>query len=147
MEINKEEKAEKMQKKKRRLIVLFCILGILLMLVIGFFTGKIIYNVMDEKGELENVDVNKLLSKDEIQGEDENIMNVTLETPTQTPEPTVEPTPTPNTTNTKDNKKEISYYIKINNEANVVTVYKKDSTRKLYCTIQSICMFYRRCNS
>lgn len=132
---NKEEKVGKMQKKKRIITVLFCILGILLMLVIGFFAGKLIYHIMDEKGELENVDVNKLLSRQETQGEDENILNVTLETPEPTASPTPEPTTTPDNNKTTNNQKDIPYYIKINNQANVVTVYKKDSSRKLYSAI------------
>jgi len=55
-----EDKQSKMQKKKRRLIVLFCIIGILLMLVIGFFVGKLIYHLMEEKGSLQDVEMNIL---------------------------------------------------------------------------------------
>ena len=53
-----EDKQRKNQKKKRRFIVLFCLIGILLMLVIGFFGGKLIYKLMEEKGTLNDVDLN-----------------------------------------------------------------------------------------
>ena len=55
-----EDKQSKMQKKKRRLIVLFCIIGILLMLIIGFFVGKLVYNLIEEKGSLQDVEMNIL---------------------------------------------------------------------------------------
>lgn len=41
----------------------------------------------------------------------------------------------------------IPYYIKVNNSANVVTVYKKDSKRKIYSTIQSYDMLNRHGNT
>ncbi|MCI8518640.1 MAG: preprotein translocase subunit TatC [Clostridia bacterium] len=55
-----EDKQSKMQKKKRRLIVMFCIIGILLMLVVGFFVGKLVYHLMEEKGSLKDVEMNIL---------------------------------------------------------------------------------------
>lgn len=49
----------------------------------------------------------------------------------QTPEPEVTQTPEP-TTIPADKQKEPAYYIKVNYGANVVTIYKKASNRRIY---------------
>ena len=110
-------KTEKMQKKKRKLTALFIILGILLMLVAGFFLGKVLYKYI----KVDNSQVNEFMNT--LNGgnhnEEENILNVIIDEPS--PSPTEEPTPTPT-----DKAKDIPYYIKVNYGANTVTVYKKD---------------------
>ena len=110
-------KTEKMQKKKRKLTALFIILGILLMLVAGFFLVKVLYKYI----KVDNSQVNEFMNT--LNGgnhnEEENILNVIIDEPS--PSPTEEPTPTPT-----DKAKDIPYYIKVNYGANTVTVYKKD---------------------
>ena len=110
-------KTEKIQKKKRKLTALFIILGILLMLVAGFFLGKVLYKYI----KVDNSQVNEFMNT--LNGgnhnEEENILNVIIDEPS--PSPTEEPTPTPT-----DKAKDIPYYIKVNYGANTVTVYKKD---------------------
>ena len=116
-------KTEKMQKKKRKLTALFIILGILLMLVAGFFLGKVLYKYI----KVDNSQVNEFMNT--LNGgnhnEEENILNVIIDEPS--PSPTEEPTPTPT-----DKAKDIPYYIKVNYGANVVTIYKKASNRRIY---------------
>ncbi|MCI8518641.1 MAG: hypothetical protein HFJ51_00435 [Clostridia bacterium] len=51
---------------------------------------------------------------------------------TQTPEPTAIPA---------EKQKEPAYYIKVNYGANVVTIYKKASSRRIYCTSKGNGMF------
>ena len=51
---------------------------------------------------------------------------------TQTPDPTAIPA---------ENQKEPAYYIKVNYGANVVTIYKKDSSRSIYSASKSDGMF------
>lgn len=133
-----EEKQKNMQKKKRRYIVLFCIIGIFLMLIIGFFVGKIAYKLMEEKGTLQNVDLD-ILQKGEKQKEegDEDVLENENQDENQSEEPEEpeEPTPTPST-NTSE--VDIPYYIKVNYEANTVTIYKKDSKGKYTVPVKAM---------
>lgn len=133
-----EEKQKNMQKKKRRYIVLFCIIGIFLMLIIGFFVGKIAYKLMEEKGTLQNVDLD-ILQKGEKQKEegDEDVLKNENQDENQSEEPEEpeEPTPTPST-NTSE--VDIPYYIKVNYEANTVTIYKKDSKGKYTVPVKAM---------
>lgn len=131
-----EEKQKKdMQKKKRKYIVLFCIIGIFLMLIIGFFIGKLTYKLMEEKGTLQNVDL-EILHKGENQEEGGDVLeeeNQDEQEPEDTVEPTQEPTKSPNISEV-----DIPYYIKVNYGANTVTIYKKDSKGKYTVPVKAM---------
>lgn len=111
-------KTDKMKKKKRKLTVLFVLLGILLMLVVGFFLGKVLYKYI----KVDNSQINEFMNtlNGGNQNEEENVLSNIISEPSPTPteeEPTEAPT---------DKPKDIPYYIKVNYGANTVTVYKKD---------------------
>lgn len=123
-------------KKKRRIIILLCIFGILAMLVVGFGLGILTFNILKENGELNNINLN-ILSSGENKIEEDNNLNEELENQTPTPEPTIEPTPTP-TSNSTNKEVDVPYYIKINYTANVVTVYKKDNSGKYTVPVKAM---------
>ncbi len=108
-------------KKKKTIIVLLGIFGLALLVLIGFVIGTLIFNFM-QKNQAPQDDDKNIMSQEENEGDD--ILKVNLkEEVTPSPE-VVEPTPTPEV--------DAPYYIKINYTANVVTVYKKDASRKTY---------------
>lgn len=130
---NVEEKQKKKNQRKKRIFTFFfCIIGILLMLIAGFFGGKLIYKLMDEKGTLNEVDINAINNGiGEFLHHEENSTNGNEDNTVPVPEPTTVPTfaPTvaPNTVQTDP-----TYFIKVNYGANVVTIYMKDSSRRIY---------------
>ena len=126
-----EENVKKNNRKKTKIIVIFCLIGILLMAVLGFGIGTLAYNFMLENGELQNGDMN-IIDTGETNKVDENVLSVELEEK-NTPDTNVVPTPTPTPTSSANNSSvDTPYYIKINYGENVVTVYKKDKNRRIY---------------
>ena len=71
--------------------------------------------------------------------EDSNVLSVELEgenNPTDINNIDTNQNENPNQNNVEQPKPvNIPYYIKVNNQANVVTVYKKDSKRKIHSSI------------
>lgn len=131
METNKNEVVAK---KKRRIIVILCIVGIIAMMGIGFIIGTITFNIINKNDESQN-DIQNTIDNEG----DDNVLTVPIDedlntNPTNTPEP--DPTPTPSPTSNSQ-QVETPYYIKVNYGANVVTVYKKDSNRKIYETCKN----------
>ncbi len=126
-------------KKKRRIIVLLCIFGILTMLIAGFGLGILTFNILKENGELNNINLNILSTGENKIEEDNNNLSNDIENKVPTPEPSDEPTPTPKpTSNQSSNEVDAPYYIKINYTANVVTVYKKDNSGKYTVPVKAM---------
>lgn len=121
-------KTSEIEKKKRKIIIIFCILGFLLMICVGFGLGNLAYNLNSKNQESIAGDVNKLDSDNKLNEEGENnVLLVGIDEKNDTNEV--------NETNDEQVAKpsvDAPYYIKVNNQANVVTIYKKDSKRKVY---------------
>lgn len=122
--------------KNKKIIILFSIFAFVMMIVIGVSLGNLIYKCMRSQ-EQQTAEVNILSLEENIaEKEEENeVLFVELKDKTN-----VNNAVSNETTTLKDNKLptkavDIPYYIKVNTEANVVTVYKKDSGRKLYSTL------------
>ena len=140
--MNKKQKLIN-QKKKRIVIITACILALILIFAIislatfGFKkikeeliakeTNILYYNEDDKQNEEEENNV-IVVGIDEKNETNENVNNENTET-NNTKVETKPETP---------KKQEIPYYIKVNNTANVVTVYKKDSNGKYTVPVKAM---------
>lgn len=127
------KKSAQIKNKKRKIIIILCIIAVIIMLVIGFFAGTLIYTIMQDNNELKVGNVNTLYINEKVNSkEDENILTVELDGENQINEVDETNNKNMNTNNNTDVKPktvDAPYYIKVNYESNVVTIYKKDSKR------------------
>lgn len=128
--------------KKKKIIIMLCITAIILLLAIGLIVGTLIYNLNkeDDKMQIGNVNMSSL---EEEYGEEEDILQVELEeNEGQSEEQEEGEKPEePKENNSMQQKPKVvnaPYYIKVNNQANVVTVYKKDSHGKYTVPIKAM---------
>lgn len=122
-------KTSEIEKKKRKIIVILCIFAFFIMIGVGFGLGTLAYNLNPENQELSTEDVNTLETDEDSNKEgDNNVLVVGIDDKNETNE--IEDDNEPVAKPIVD----APYYIKVNNQANVVTVYKKDSNRKIYST-------------
>ncbi len=140
----------KLKKEVRLLIILMLIILITILLATYIFTQKTIGEDDTLNNNL-NTNVNENISKkeeddvirviiDEPQNE-ENNSNQQDENVNQNNNENNSDTENKNNTENKDdtvNNKKETYYIKINNKANVVTVYKKDSKGKYTVPVKAM---------
>ncbi len=123
--------------KKEIVIGLLCVIVLLIVMIIS----AILYFVQDGMNEKNN---NILYYSENQNKEENNMIVVELEDKNETNE--VNETNESNnvidqnTTNTinNDNSKDIPYYIKVNNQANTVTVYKKDANGKYTVPVKAM---------
>lgn len=130
----KSSKSKEIVRKKKRVILLLCMIVMLLMLVVGIAIGSLIFNLTNEYSEPQSGNVNTLYIEEELKDkEDSNVLTVELEGKNDENTMSNQNVQNNNTNTVKDKPKEVDapYYIKVNNQANVVTVYKKDSKRKI----------------
>lgn len=141
--MTQEQKKENIKKKKMIIIAGFIILLLLILAIIGvtvfYFVGK--------NKELDKKEGNTLYYSENQKGDDENnVLVVELGEGNQTNENNN--TNDVNSTNERNKSDEGSkttnktnseqYYIKINNQANVVTIYKKDSKGKYTVPVKAM---------
>ena len=141
--MTQEQKKKNIKKKKMIIIVGFIILLLLILAIIG---GTVFY-FMGKNKELDKKEGNTLYYSENEKGDDENnVLVVELGGDNQN-DNTNEVNST-NEENQSDKKDEGSkttnktnseqYYIKINNQANVVTIYKKDSNGKFTVPVKAM---------
>lgn len=125
-------------KKKKKVIIILLVSIAIIMIIIGFFVGLWAYNLIkdfdSQNGDIDTSYVDESESKED----NNNILNVELNSNNDPSDinNVSQPNKVQNEVNTEQPKPvNIPYYIKINNQANVVTVYKKDSKRKIYSTV------------
>lgn len=145
-------KSKKSKKKKK--IITICLTVILIVLVI---IGLSILSILTPH-ELNTIGLNTIYTNEIAENEEENKFlildpNENNEEPSE-PGEEIEPGKENNENNQNNKSKpdkpkvvDSPYYIKVNNQANVVTVYKKDTKRKLYSTSKSYDLLNRRCNT
>ncbi len=138
--MTKEQKKKNIKKKKMIIIAGFAILLLLILAIIG----ATVYYFTQKSKELDKEEGNILYYSENKKGDDENnVLVVGLEGDNQTNEN--------NNTNevnqsnksdegskTTDKTNSEQYYIKINNQANVVTIYKKDSNGKYTVPVKAM---------
>ncbi len=126
-------KTNNIQKKKRKIIVLLCIFAILLMFCIGIGAGALAFNLMHEDESSKTGDLNTLLEENQNTEVGNNVMLVEMD------EPNVQEPPKNEEPKTNNNQEtEAKYYLKVNNQANVVTAYKKDSNEKYTVPVRAM---------
>lgn len=133
-----KENSQNIIKKKKRIITIILISIASIMMLVGFFVGLWAYNFIkdfdSQNGDIDTSYVDESESKED----NNNILNVELNSNNDPSDinNVSQPNEVQNGVNTEQPKPvNIPYYIKINNQANVVTVYKKDSKRKIYSPI------------
>lgn len=122
--------------KKKKIIISLCLVAALLLIAIVTLVLILVHNSKKEKQESESGNVGTLYSEENLEGQGEEILEVDIDEPnvaTEEPKDEEPEEKKPTNSNTQPKKVDAPYYIKVNNQANVVTVYKKDSKRKIYC--------------
>ena len=120
--------------EKKIIIGLFCLtiaLVIMIIIAIIYFSQNGTYN--------ENNNI--LYYSEKKDEEDNNMIIVELDNENETNEVNqnnVIDENSTNTTNNENNSKEIPYYIKVNNKANTVTIYKKDNKGKYTVPVKAM---------
>ena len=120
-------KSIKQLKKDKKIIAII----VAVIIVILITSGIVIYNttkVQKDNFTLENQEILLLSEKDESASNENEVLNVELDEPNQNQaeQPNVEHQNEQNEQKPEQAPKvETPYYIKVNNQANVVTVYKK----------------------
>lgn len=127
--------------KKKKIIIKIFIAAIILILTLGIFAGILIYKMVNT--EKQNGNVNTLYIEESYNEETNNqIMTVELEN--QNTENVIDQNTENQTQNTNTNtvnkpkKVDPTYYIKVNNQANVVTIYKKDKSGKYTAPVKAM---------
>ena len=126
--------------KKKKIIISLCLISILLLIAIVTFVIILVHNSKKEKQESEGGNVGTLYSEENLEGE-EGVLEVDIDEPSIMTEEPKDETQEDNKTvknDTKPKKVDAPYYIKVNNQANVVTVYKKDSHGKYTVPIKAM---------
>lgn len=126
--------------KKKKIIISLCLTAILLLIAIVTLVVILVHNSKKEKQESESGNVGTLYSEENLEGE-EGVLEVDIDEPSIMEEQPEEEEPEDNKTvknDTKPKKVDAPYYIKVNNQANVVTVYKKDSHGKYTVPIKAM---------
>ncbi len=110
------------KKSKRSKKILICLIIMAIAIVVGIIIGFFIYNFFGRDNEQQIGYLNTLYGYETQNNKEENTMVVPLDSNSN--EENVN-----EGNNTIEELKEVDtpYYIKVNNQANVVTVYKKDS--------------------
>lgn len=125
--------------KTKKVVAILLIAIMLLIIAIGIMVGLLIYrNIQKDKNKLPS-EVNTSKIENNLQNEaEENILNVELEgeDPLNQIEEPEENNTNPETEN-KPQVVEVPYYIKVNYEANTVTVYKKEKNGKYNTPIKA----------
>lgn len=138
--MTQEQKKKNIKKKKMIIIAGFIILLLLILAIIGVT----VFYFMGKNKELDKDEGNTLYYSENQKGDDQNnVLVVGLDEDNQTNEN--------NNTNeenqankneegskTTDKTNSEQYYIKINNQANVVTIYKKDSNGKYTVPVKAM---------
>lgn len=146
METEETKKSQNIIKKKR-IITVFLIILLVLILVLCFIFGTFIYKIIKKKYEPQNVNMNTLYGEEVNHEEEEDVLRVELPDENDKKDENENNQNTRNNqvntnvgTNTNQTTKPVSspYYIKVNYEANVVTVYKKDSKGKYTVPIKAM---------
>lgn len=131
--------------KKKKIIIKILITAILLMIVLGIFAGVLIYKTIGTDKQNGNVNVNTLYIEEKYNEEQNNeIITVELENQNNqniaddNKEEQLKNTNTNANVGTKPKNVESTYYIKVNNQANVVTIYKKDKAGKYTVPVKAM---------
>lgn len=134
----KSEKSKDMIRKKKKIIILLCLFTILAMVAIGVGIGSLLYHFVQGSNETQNGNVNTLLGE-ETNSKEENVLKVTLEENNQEAQ-NEQNNQSLEENNVVSKPKEVNapYYIKINNQANVVTIYKKDNKGKYTVPVKAM---------
>lgn len=127
--------------KKKKIIIKICIAATILMLILGILAGLLIYKIVTS--EKENGNINTLYIEETYNEETNNqIMTVELENQNteniESQNNISEPQNTNTSTITKPKKVDPTYYIKVNNQVNVVTAYKKDKAGKYTVPVKAM---------
>ncbi len=141
----KSKKSKKNIAKKKKKIILTCISVILLILVV---VGLSVLSILTPH-ELNSTGLNTIYTNENKENEVENRFMVLdpSENEEQPEDPKENDNHENNTAQEKPKVVDSPYYIKVNNMANVVTVYKKDKNRRLYSTCKSNDLLYWNCNT
>lgn len=116
-------------------VILVCLVTIVIAIVVGIIIGFFIYNFFGRDNEQQIGDLNTLYGYETQNNEEGNTMVVPLDTNSS---PNEENVNEGNNTAEAPKEVEIPYYIKVNNQANVVTVYKKDSNGRYTVPIKTM---------
>lgn len=140
MKSKKSKKSKKAIIKKKKKIILICLVVILLSLIV---VGLSLFSILTPH-ELNSTGLNTIYTNENKEDERENrfmVLNPS-ENEVEPENPTGSENNENNTAHEKPKVVDAPYYIKVNNQANVVTVYKKDKNgnytvpvRAMICSI------------
>lgn len=125
----------KLNKQGKLLLILLCMLLIIILLIVANMIG--LSNKDTKNNNEENTNIEQQIDKNE-DNDDENgeIIKVIIDESKNDEKPNQNNNTVPEPNNNDNNKN--AYYIKVNTQANVVTIYKKDSEGKYTVPVKAM---------